>query len=308
MTPMTNRNSMALSACFCLVAAGCGGEAGDSAAPEQLAFVSDREGSFDIFLLDVPTGEVTNLTTHDAMDFGFAWSPDGERIAFMSDRDGNREIYSLEVPMGEPIRLTSHEAPDGGPSWSPDGSTIVFVSSRDSGSGELYLMSTDGSDVRRLTSNERYEEVPSFSPDGRYLAFGAVATHEEGAEATLQIFRFDLETGEETQLTHLSGHNSAPRWSPDGSEIAFYGQVGEGFEGANLLVMSSDGNAIRNVTDDAEPDWQPDWSADGSRIAFARGPGEPLDLWIVDADGGDMRPLLVAEGRDEQPKWRPTPR
>lgn len=308
MTTMMKRMPIACSTCLCLVAAVCGGEATDSAPPEQLAFVSDRDGNFDIFFLDVPTGEVTNLTAHDAMEFGFAWSPDGERIAFMSDRDGNREIYSMEVPNGEPVRLTSHEERDGAPAWSPDGSSIAFVSSRDSGSGELYIMSSDGSDVRRVTSNERYEEVPSFSPDGRYLAFGAVAPFEEGAEATLQIFRLDLETGEEAQLTHLAGHNSAPRWSPDGSEITFYGQVGEGFEGANLLVMSADGSALRNVTDDAEPDWQPDWSADGSRIVFARGPGDPLDLWIVDADGSDMKPLLVAEGRDEQPKWRPTPR
>lgn len=304
----TKAYALVLSGCLCFSLANCGGDAGEPATPQQVAFVSDREGNFDIFLFDASTAEVTNLTAHDAMDYGFTWSPDGERIAFMSDRDGNREIYSMGVPGGDLQRLTHNDVRDGSPAWSPDGSTIAFVSSRDSDSGELYLMSSDGSNVRRVTINERYEEVPAFSPDGRYLAFGALGPPEGGGDPTLQIFRLDLETGEEVQLTHLAGHNSAPRWSPDGSRIAFYGEVGEGFEGANLLVMAADGSGLENVTDDAEPDWQPDWSADASRIVFARGPSDPLDLYVVDVDGGNMRPLVVADGRDEQPKWRPRPR
>ncbi len=288
--------------------AGCGSGEPEPPAREHVAFVSNRDGNFDIYLLDVPTGEVTNLTADPGMDYGFSWSPDGDRIAFMSDRDGNRELYSMGVPDGALVRLTTDDSRDGSPDWSPDGSHIVFASNRDSDSGEIYVMASDGSDVQRVTVNERYEEVPAFSPDGRYVAFGAVAPFEEGAEPTLQIFRLDLETGEELQLTHLAGHNSAPRWSPDGSTIAFYGQVGPGFDGANLLVMASDGSDLQNVTDDAEPDWQPDWSPDGSRLVFARGPSDPLDLWIIGAEGGEMTPLEVADGRDEQPKWRPVPR
>lgn len=294
-------------ALWAVILVGCGSPRSEVTEPlrEQVAFVSDREGNFDVFLLDLNTDSVVNLTAHPGMDFGFSWSPDGDRIAFASDRDGNRDIYVLDVPDGEPSRLTDHDARDGSPSWSPDGTRIAFVSSRDSDAGEIYIMGVDGTGLRRVTDNDRYEEVPSWSPDGESLAFGALAPPGDGEDPTLQIFRVDLNSGNETQLTRLPGHNSAPRWSPDGSAIAFYGQVGEGFDGADIMTVEADGSGLTNLTGDAEPDWQPDWSTDGSLIVFARGPGDPLDLWIMNSDGSDRRPLVVHPGRDEQPSWRP---
>lgn len=290
----------------CLVAA-CGpgvDDEGTNRSP-QVAFMSDRGGDYDVYVIDLETDSVVNLTAHPAFEWGFTWSPDGERIAFGSDRDGNPEIYALELETGAVVRLTDDEARDGAPAWSPDGTRIAFVSRRDSESGDLYTMASDGSDVRRVTDNDRYEEVPAWSPDGESLVFGALAPAADGAEPTLQIFRLDLETGAETQLTFLPGHNSAPRWSPDGSRIAFYGQVGEGFDGADIMTVAPDGSGLTNLTNDAEPDWQPDWSPDGEWIVFARGPGEPLDLWMMRADGTERRIFVTNDGRDEQPKWRP---
>ncbi|NNM34884.1 MAG: translocation protein TolB [Gemmatimonadetes bacterium] len=286
---------------------GCGSPPPDEVEPprRQIAFVSDRDGNFDVFLLDLNTDSVVNLTDHPGMDFGYSWSPDGARLAFASDRDGNQEIYVMDVPDGEASRLTQHDARDGAPSWSPDGTRIAFVSRRDSDSGEIYVMGVDGSGLRRVTENQRYEEVPTWSPDGESLVFGALAPASDGEDPTLQISRLDLSTGLETQLTRLPGHNSAPRWAPDGSAIAFYGQVGEGFEGADIMTIAPDGTGLANLTADPEPDWQPDWSADGSLIAYARGPGDPLDLWVMNAGGSERRPLMVHPGRDEQPSWRP---
>ncbi len=271
----------------------------------QLAFVSDRDGDFEIYLLDLAADSLVNLTNHPGMDYGFSWSPDGTAIAFASDRDGNQEIYVMSVEERSVSRVTRNEARDGQPSWSPDGTRIAFVSRRDSESGELYVMNVDGSEVRRITENHRYEEVPSWAPNGEALAFGALAPFEEGSAATLQIFRVDLASGEESQLTFIKGHNSAPRWTPDGSAILFYGQVGEGFGGADIMVINPDGGGLRNLTNDREPDWQPDPNPEGTLIVFARGPGDPLDLWTMTLDGEDRRPVVTRAGRDEQPKWRP---
>ena len=290
-----------------LCAAACGSPAEEAEVKRgpQVAFVSDRDGDFEIYLLDLDSDSLTNLTDHPGTDYGFSWSPDGEALAFASDRDGNQEIYILHVEDGAVSRLTDHEARDGSPSWSPDGSRLAFVSRRDSESGEIYVINVDGSGLRRITENERYEEVPSWSPTGDALAFGALAPAREGEDPTLQVFRIDLASGDETQLTFLAGHNSAPRWTPDGSSILFYGQVGEGFEGADIMAIAPDGGGLRNLTNDAEPDWQPDPSPDGTLIVFARGPGDPLDLWTMQFDGSDRRPLVTQAGRDEQPKWRP---
>jgi TolB protein len=288
---------------------GCGSDAGSGQAsgehPEEIAFVSDRDGNLDVFLLDVATAQVRNLTAHDGLDFGFSWSPDGTRLAFMSNRDGNDEIYVTDVDGEGLTRLTENAVRDVAPSWSPDGTRIAFVSRRDSESGEIYVMGADGSNVQRLTRNDRYEEVPSWSPDGTRIAFGALAAAEPDADPTLQVFVLDLATGVERQITFLGGHNSAPRWSPDGGRIAFYGQVGEGFTRADIMTVAPDGTDLRNLTNDDEPDWQPDWSDDGTRIVFARGPGDPLDLWVMNADGTERRQVTTTVGREEQPEWRP---
>lgn len=290
---------------------GCGG--GEKSAPkqagpsEEIAFVSNRDGDYEIYLLNLSSGEQRKLTDNDASDYSISWSPDGDQIAFSSNRDGNREIYVMSLSGGEPIRLTRDPADDMFPAWSPDGARIAFISDRDSKHGEIYVMDVDGTHVHRLTRNDRYDEVPAWSPDGQRLAFGALSSSRD-EEPTLQVFIMDLSDSTERQLTNLPGHNSAPRWSPDGSRIAFYGNVGEDFEGADIFTIAPDGSGLSNLTRDSEPDWQPDWSADGSTLVFARGPGDPLDLWVMNSNGTDRRRIMADSGRDEQPYWRPRSR
>lgn len=272
----------------------------------QFAFVSTRSGNHDVYLMSVDGDSAKNLTNHPATDFGISWSPDGEQLLFGTDRDGNREIYLMDADGGNAKNLTNHPGIDAAPAWSPDGSRIAFISDRDGSSREIYVMNADGSNVERLTDNERYDEAPAWSADGTQLAFGAVAESADPGEESLQVFVIDIHTREETQLTRMSGHNSAPRWSPDGSRIAFYGQVGEGFAGADIFTMDGDGTNLVNLTNDGDPDWQPDWSDDGEWIIFSRGPGDPLNIWMMRSDGTERSLLVGAEGRDEQPEWRPS--
>lgn len=85
--------------------------------------------------------------------------------------------------------------------------------------------------------------------------------------------------------------------------------------GYQLYIMSQDGQEMERITDLEERAIQPDWSPDGSRIAFSSGQGEPRGynkLWVVDADGGDVRPLVYHPQFDssrvqsgENPSWSP---
>ena len=63
----------------------------------RLAFYSDREGNFDIYVMDRDGDNVTRLTDNGADDESPVWSPDGSQIAFVSFRLGNREIYVIDV-------------------------------------------------------------------------------------------------------------------------------------------------------------------------------------------------------------------
>ncbi len=87
----------------------------------KLAFVSDRAGSLDIWLVGLDSGRETRLTTDPAVDRQPAWSPDGQRIAFATKRDGNFELYVMDADGSAQTRLTDESADDVEPAWSPNG-------------------------------------------------------------------------------------------------------------------------------------------------------------------------------------------
>ncbi len=95
-----------------VVGAGCGGgnESGD-----LIAFNSDRDGDWEIFVMNPDGTEVRQLTDNDDRDWLPAWSPDGKRIAFASGRDGDWEIFVMNAD-GTDVYATSQkgEHPDWG--------------------------------------------------------------------------------------------------------------------------------------------------------------------------------------------------
>ena len=118
----------------------------------QIAFDSDRDGNWEIYVMAADGSQPTRLTRNSAWDWFPAWSPDGTQIAFQSDRDGNHEIYVMAADGSQPTRLTRNSASDWSPAWSPDGTQIAFLSDRD-GNDEIYVMAADGSQPTRLTRN-----------------------------------------------------------------------------------------------------------------------------------------------------------
>lgn len=132
-----------------------------------LAYQSNRDAQFEVYLVDLTTGRSRNVTQHSANDACPALSPDGTRLAYVSDRDGAMQIYLMDLRSGSVRRLTER-GDNMDPVFSPDGKRIAFVSNRD-GNFELYLMDVDGSGQRRLTRNETSDLQPGFSPDGRMI-------------------------------------------------------------------------------------------------------------------------------------------
>src|SRR3990172_1844040 len=118
----------------------------------KIAFASERDGNYEIYVMDADGSNPTNLTNDGATDGGPAWSPDGGKIAFTSERDGNYEIYVMDADGSNPTNLTNNSAWDSEPAWSPDGSKIAFESYRDN-NREIYVMNADGTAQTNLTNN-----------------------------------------------------------------------------------------------------------------------------------------------------------
>jgi Tol biopolymer transport system component len=183
----------------------------------RIAFVSNRDGNHDIFVVDADGGGLRNLTrsrrNHRSLQWwgpdGPQWSPDGRTIAFRSDRDGNDEIYVVNADGTELRRLTHNSKSDGGPLWSPDGRRILFWRSNNPPGygirGDVWVMNADGSGERNLTRNAAHpfatDSSPAWSPDGRKILF--VSDRDGNGE----VYVMNADGSRVRKLTHLNGQN-----------------------------------------------------------------------------------------------------
>ena len=195
----------------------------------------------EIYVVDIETGVVRNLTDHPATDWYPVWSPDNQQIVFMSERDtGQWQIYTVEVDSRHIQRLTYTEFPCTFPAWSPDGQQIVF---------ELYtniaVMDADGSNLRQLTDTN-YPDAgswgPSWSPDGDAIIF--TSQFGNPPDPIREVYSVNIETGIIRPLTDNPALDGSPMWSPDGRQIAFLSSTDSG---AGVYVMESDGRHPRRL-------------------------------------------------------------
>jgi len=140
---------------------------------EKIAFASDRDGDFDIYVMKArPEGRTNRpvkLSRNQVNDFDPDWAPDGGRIAFSTGSEDAREICVMKaVPedgdTNPPINLTNDAADDSDPAWSPGGEIIAFTSDR-TGDDEIWRMEADGTDPTNLTRSPNSQDIqPDWQP------------------------------------------------------------------------------------------------------------------------------------------------
>jgi Tol biopolymer transport system component len=134
----------------------------------QVAFSSNRNGNYDIYVMDPDGQRLRRLTSSPAQEGEPAWTPDGSRIVY-TVTSGTTPQIAITTAGGTDSRvLTTASAGNHSPSVSPDGRTIVFVSARDGNHG-IYTMDLDGSNQRKLTRNSARETSPRYARNGDLL-------------------------------------------------------------------------------------------------------------------------------------------
>jgi Tol biopolymer transport system component len=227
-----------------------------------------------------------------------------ERIAFYSERDGNQEIYTMNAADGSnQTRLTSVNANDSDPSWSPDHTKIAFESDRD-GNSNIYVMNADGSGLTRLTDNLADDSNPSWSPDGTKIAFNTNRdSTEEGNIANHEIYTMNAADGSNpVRLTNNPAWDSLPRWSPDGTKIAFFSE--RDVTGDIYTMNAADGSNLTRLTYNTEWDSFPSWSPNGTKIAFASDKDGNPEIYLMNAaDGSGQTRLTNNTAAEGEPDW-----
>ena len=179
-----------------------------------LAFSSNRGRYWDLYLLDLKTGSLRQLTKTPGFEGNPTWSPDGHWIAYEANYDGDFDIYIMPIKGdGEIIQLTNHPGNDNSPEWAPgEGRRIAFISDRE-GSPDVFIAKLDQPDERfnNLTQTlESAESDPSFHPDGTLLAYTINRRDLE------EIFIKEVE-GDHPATPNGQGHDVC--WSPDGTTL-----------------------------------------------------------------------------------------
>lgn len=257
-----------------------------------IAYVALGDTANDIFVVDLSDGVARNLTNNPLTSVHPTWSSNGQEIAYVNVVEDNPELFVMEANGLNPRNVSNHPSQDLSPDWSPTANEIVFVSDRDGGA-DLYLLTLADNTVTRLTTDGRDKNRPDYSPDGKQVAYWQI----NGEVVELKVI--DIETGEITTLVD-SGQNLWPAWSPDGSSIAVHSQeTGT----AQIWIVDIATGERTQVTLDESNNFRPEWSPDGSQIIFVSDRNGGNDLYIMNADGTNQRPLL--EGDESiSPSWR----
>jgi Tol biopolymer transport system component len=194
-----------------LAVAGGGGRVAWSADDTKIAFMKkDGAGDSQIFVKNLDTGDLKQLTFSATQKDDAAWSPDGKHIIYWLNRNDVKQIYELTVadPQEPGRRITGPGAgPANDPVYSPNGQQILFTRELDGGAtSDIWIVNRDGSGARRITSDPQREMDPTWSPDGKWFAF---VRGDYGAP-TIVIERTDG-TGE-TVLTKPGIREGHPCW------------------------------------------------------------------------------------------------
>lgn len=263
-------------------------------AHSQLAFVNNRTGNKEVYVVDYDGENLRQLTKHGSISLLPRWSPDRRRIAYTSYKDGNPDLFLLDLTDGRTSVVSQDQGLNISGGFSPDGTQLLMTLSRQK-SPNLYLKSFADGSVTRLTHHFGADSSPTFSPDAAQVAFVS------DRSGNPQIYVLDLDTHRARRLTQMNWCDS-PSWSPTGEWIAFAGRA-HPKDKMDIFLVDVTGTQVRQLTRGEGTNENPTWSPDGRFLAFTSTRNGRPQLFIMDADGSAPHKAAELAGSSFTPDW-----
>ena len=266
------------------------------------------------------------FTRGESSASGPAFSPDGEWLAFTTARSGSNQIWVIPMGGGEARQVTDAKPGVGQFRWSPDGDAFAFVM-RDPQTDEEEKATTEKRDVILVDQNFKFGHIYTasfdpastetaeatrvtegafhvtgfdWSPDGAQFVFAHQADPRiNTGRLSGDIALVPAGGGDVRQLVTGAGVESGPRWSPDGSLIA-YGSTGgqpEPVGLADLYVVDPETGDTRMLPETPNRSvFVAGWSADSDEVYLNEMLGTTRHVIAVPVDGGAIRQITEGDG------------
>jgi len=267
-----------------------------------VAYSSDRDGKFDIWMQQVSGGNPIQVTKRPGQNWQPDWSPDGKYIAYRSE-DGDGGIFVIPALGG--AGLERKVATFGyRPRWSPDSSQVLFeLYFTETGFNRFYIAQLDGGPPREvltefLAQKKLSESAAAWYPDGKKITVWVADSSPTPAFWTIPIaggpgIKLEIAAAVQKELAEASGDSEAGQqlgeysfsWSPSGDAIYFE----RGYRGArNIWKLQVDPETLRatsidRLTTGQGPDAGAAVSKDGKRLAFSA-KSQRIQTWLFPFD------------------------
>ena len=263
---------------------------------------------------------------------GSSFSPAGDRFAYVGGATNAKGAALMVAQVdGSATPQVLYRDPARnvlGPQWSPNGDRLIFgigifdaffngfhglflkPEDRVEGGAQVAIVNADGSGFRELTSGPNNSGFPSMSPDGRRFVYRTFGPEGNG----LRIMDMDTKK----IATIGEGYDNFPLWSPRGDLIMFSRQAGGDYE---IYTIKPDGTGLKRLSNSRGNDAHMGWSPDGEHIVFAStrmgfkdeapytdSPQPYGEIFVMRADGSNVRQLTDNQWEEGTPAWRPRPK
>ena len=263
----------------------------------KILFTSNRDGNYEVYMMNPDGSEQVNLTQHPATDLQAVWSPTGEQILFVSDRQGARvrDLYLMDADGTNVRRVFKKkiQAGRGHPAWSPDGKQFAYTCTDWNFIKTGLFLGTFGEEDAERIGNWH---SPAWSPDG-----SEIAGHISLDAQPYRLIFFNVHTRSEEQPLPKKAlqWQLEPSWSAAGDRLAFSGNkhplpaiLDRALHNAwkdkqTIFIVNRDGTGLRQLVEEDGPEAQyPELSPNGEEVLYTQQVNGQFHIFKVDVNTG----------------------